>query len=458
MDEATREALREAALVLDESDAGAAPSGLAPLGDRLTDTRIVGLGTPVEQSREAWEIQERILRYLVAERDLGVICLDAEFTAVEPLDAYVTGEFEDIDPDRAQLRTPSLHTETDCCDSVPPGCYRSSVSAGDTTIRSESLENNHSSPYEGIDELLQWLRRINTDRAVGSRIHLYGLGSRDPAAAVDRLRSYLDRVDPAFLETVRHNLDIVAGLDSPPRGRRVAEAGDVVDRAASAAETAGRKAAIREADRLLPTLRDRLTDHRSEDTSTAGHDARERAEQSVVLLEQAVSLQRPLQQAASGVIEREEAVRRFCRLDALAKADTLDWILGVEDATSVAVLARNPQVARTEQEVTDGGVTAELLGSLLAARYSDSYYGLGSEVNPDSGPAIEYGGPARSSDAPPSETVPEGLASLDAPAAVLDVERARSDERLAAWLADSEFADAFDGYAVLSGSTRSDDG
>jgi len=41
-------------------------------------------------------------------------------------------------------------TDTDCCDSLPPGCYRLSVSAVETTIFSERLENNHSSPYDAF--------------------------------------------------------------------------------------------------------------------------------------------------------------------------------------------------------------------------------------------------------------------------------------------------------------------
>lgn len=420
MDEATREALSRTALVLEESDSGADPSPLAPLGDRLTDTRVVGLGTPTEASRESWAVQDRILRHLVAERGLRVVCLDAEFTAVETLDAYVTGDTDDLEPDLPQVRTSSLQSQA-------------------------------------VFGSLQWLRRTNAERSAGDQVRLYGLGGRDPGSAADRLRSYLDRVDPAFLETVRHNFDVVARLDSPLERGVVTDAGDVVDRAAPAAETADRKAAIEEADRLLPSLRDRLTEHESAYTSRGGRAAWERAEQYVILLEQAVSLQRPLQQAASGTIEREEAVGRFCHLDALATADNLDRILAVADATSTAVLAPTTQVARDERAV--GGSTAELLGSLLAARYGESYYALGSEVEPEpSGPAIEYGGGARGSDAPPSETVPEGLGSIDAPAVVLDFERARADDRLAAWLAGSELADAFDGYCVLPGSPESGTG
>ncbi|PSP20451.1 hypothetical protein BRC61_07280 [Halobacteriales archaeon QH_10_65_19] len=140
---------------------------------------------------------------------------------------------------------------------------------------------------------------------------------------VEWLRSYLDRVDPAFLETVRHDLDVIAGLDAPPEQEDGTVVGEVVDHGASPAS----------------------------DTD----------------LEQTASLQRPLRQHATGLVERAEAVQ---------------------------------------------GITAELIGAHLAARYGDAYYALGTASEP---------------------------------------EQSREDDLLAAWLAETEFADAFDGCCVLSG-------
>lgn len=413
MDEATREALRDAALALDSCDPGADPSELTPLGERLAERRIVSLGTAKQESGGSWGVQNHVLRHLVTERDVRVVCLDAEFTAVEALDAYVVGDTDDLGLDPPRLRHSSL-------------------------------------PGGPVVECVRWLRRHNTRQAREDRVRLYGLGARGPAAVVDRLRSYLDRVDPAFLETVRHNLDVVAGLDAPPERESVTRAGGVIDQGAPTSD-ADTRDLLDEADRLLPALRERLTEYRGEYTSTGGHDAWEHAVQYVTLLEQAASLQRPLEQHAAGLLEQTEAIGQFCHLDALARADNLDWVLGVEDATSTALLARTHQIARVEQNVAGEGTTAELLGALLAARYGDAYYALGATAEPEqSRPAIDYGAATGGPDTHPTETVPEGLASIDAPAVLLDFERAREDDRLAAWLDEAEFADAFDGCCLLS--------
>jgi len=423
MDDETRASLREAAVGLGTTDPD--PSALAPFGETLAQNRVIGLGVGDGGSRELRELRGRLLRHLITDHGLGLVGLTADFGEVAALDQYVAGGDGE------------------------PGALLGQC--GDRQWHAESTR-----------QLLDWLREENDSRPDEDRVRLYGLAPDRTGGALDRLTEYLDRVDPGFLETVRHNM---ATLD------------DTGDRATGepAPGTAGTwsdvDARLEEGETLVPALLDRLDERRERYVSAAGRDAWERARQHVLVIEQALSVQRPFRDHEAGRIDWATAQQRAFRLQGLAMADNADWVLGFEDAGSMAVLARDAHLARVESTLRDSGLAVDMLGPQLDARYGDEYYALGTSVgNGRVRSVADPSGPVRSIDAPPADTLLATLGSLETPAVVLDFDTAmesglpadsldrpvpaRATRHRELTLGDgSGYIDAFDGLGFVTEST-----
>jgi hypothetical protein len=208
---------------------------------------------------------------------------------------------------------------------------------------------------------------------------------------------------------------------------------------------------IAEADRLVPSLRERLEDQESSYVSTSGRREWERATHLVTLLEAAVAVQRPPAQQASGDIEAETARQRVQHLAAVGMADNVDWVLGFEAAASMAILAPNDTVAREEHRDEGVGVGIRLLGSVLAARYGDAYCALKTDSKTAAGSEGTCGDGTVTTNSSGFDVLASTLARVDAPGALLDFGRARSDDSVAEWLDDTEVEGSFDGYCIATG-------
>lgn len=389
-------------MALTPRDAGNEPALLAPQTDPFGDARVVGLGGMENGSGAVAPLRMGLLRYLVEEGDRRVIGFDGEFAAALDLDAYVAGESDDRDSALAQLRQSPWEKQT------------------------------------GV-AFLEWLREFNAEQPAADRVRVTGLAARRPTLIVSKLRSYLESVDPAFLATVEHNLERIVTLSATETGSTPEE----------------RQELQAETDRLLPSLRERLGAHQSSYVSTGGREEWERATHLVTLLEGAVAVQRPFHHLASGDTEAETARQRALHLAAVAMADNVDWTLGFEGARSMAVVAPNTEVARAERVDQEAGVSVRLLGSLLADRYGDAYYALGTDTGsaPDRSGSdrrgIDYGNGTAPADTTAAETLASTLAGVGSRAALLDFSSARSRDELDTWLEGTEPAGAFDGYCIV---------
>ena len=395
MDDATRQALQDAAQALWPRESGSEPPAFVAPTAPFEAPRVVGLGRPGDGSRGATRVQLGLLRYLIEDCEFRVIGFDGEFASALALDAYV---------------------------------------AGDVDARASALDQLRSSPWEGGvgHNFLEWLREFNADRAAGDRVRVTGLGARRPASIISCLRSYFEGVDPAFLETVEHNLHRIEALSHTDQDD-------------------AREELIAEADRLVPSLRERLEDQESSYVSTSGRREWERATHLTTLLEAAVAVQRPLAQQASGDIEAETARQRVRHLAAVGMADNVDWVLGFEAAASMAILAPNDTVAREEHRDEGVGVGIRLLGSVLAARYGDAYCALKTDSKTAAGSEGTCGDGTVTTNSSGFDVLASTLARVDAPGALLDFGRARSDDSVAEWLDDTEVEGSFDGYCIATG-------
>jgi erythromycin esterase-like protein len=418
MEDAIQQAVQTRAVPVQAGD-NAGTDSFAPLTESLDDTRVVGVGLPAAADAGLTGVHTQLLRYLVAERGVRVIGYDGEFAAAFVLGEYLAGTRNDLD---------------------------------------HVLERIDQSPWRtaaGVS-FLEWLRSANADRGPDEQVRVAGLAARTLEPAVARLVDYVEEVDPAFLETVQHNLDRIIELTSDSEEDDADHLAANFPPGVSSSGAAGdRKQLIEAADRLLPSLRDRLDAHQDEYTAVTDRIAWERATHLVTLLEQAVSLRWPVTLQADGKIEQETASQRSWHLAALGMADNADWLLGVEAAESMAVVAAAPVVARSEQTVGNPGVDVQLLGSLLDARYGQAYYALGFEHAPGSAssPAptggIDYGDTTVGKDSTPEHPVAAALATLETDTVLLDFKTARANERLAQWLDEQSVTAAFDGYCVV---------
>ena len=127
MDDATRQALQDAAQALRPRESGSEPPAFVAPTAPFEEPRVVGLGRPGDGSRGATRVQLGLLRYLIEDCEFRVIGFDGEFASALALDAYV---------------------------------------AGDVDTRASALDQLRSSPWEGGvgHNFLEWLREFNAGR------------------------------------------------------------------------------------------------------------------------------------------------------------------------------------------------------------------------------------------------------------------------------------------------------
>ncbi len=359
-------------------DGGLAP--LAPLRETLADRTVVGLGEATHGSREFFDLKHRLIRLLVRECNCRVVAMEADFSAARALEDYV------------------IHGEGD---------------------PREAIAGLQVWPWkvESVLALVEWLRSFNEDRPPGDRVRFYGVDAQHTDRAARALRDYLGRVDPEFLAGVEDDLDTLA------EGLRY-----------WATETEELISGVERTTDTVAAVEDRLADRRGayvEATSPAEHEV-------------AVGHARTLRRAhdLAGALARGEDGAWAVRERSMARG--VEWALDREDADRAVVWAHDTHLKRTDRTVD--GATFPGLGGLLADRYGEDYYALGFDFDRGSvrayaGPEIdgeglgEYGvDPLREPADDAAGTVTDAFGAVDAPAAVLDFDRAREDDRLAEWL------------------------
>lgn len=398
MDEETRDAIAEHTKSFERVESGEDTSGSTRFQELVANRRVIGLGTAVHGGQEPNQFRHRMVQTLVAGVESTVVALPVGFAAAMPLDEYVLGQRDDIEAVLAGLPGPQWKTES-------------------------------------VAATFEWIRAYNTDRPDHERARVYGLEAGSTSATVDRVREYFDRADPAYLETIRHNLSVIQSASENESNDRGQTLDTLVD------ETRG----------LLPTVRDRLEDHREEYVTAAGLDAWDRARQCITVLEQRISVCLAHRQHHEREIDTATRDERVGHLRGLTMADNLDWVLGFEEPAQILLLVHDSDVARTEQTNHQQGVTYEGLGALLDRRYGTDYYAIGTLLGDGTVRTDwtdEGDDPTHQLEQSESE-LSDRLDALDSPVVLLDLSAGDDEKRV-------PLAEESNQYSLRSAGGRSD--
>lgn len=413
---------------------GSAPGDLAPVGDRLADAAVVGLGEATHGTREFFRLKHRILEELVVEHGVRAFAMEANLPEAMALDDYVA------------------HGEGDPREALA-GVYF-------WTWQTEE-----------VLAMLEWLRAFNADRPREDRVRVHGFDAQYAHGAVDRLREHFDAVDPAFLATVDGDLDVLDDDGEPPT-----QSEHVAERAAAA-------------DRVLPQLREHLAENRDAHVAATAAEAHERVRRYVAVIEQAVDYALALDDFDDGEDDEfdPDALEGLIRTRDAAMAENVAWLREHTGADTLVLWAHDAHLNRVEQARPEGDVTAPSLGHHLAERHGEAYYALGfsfaggafqatSEGADGESDGGEYGLREQYVDGSVPGTFDAAVDALDEPLAFVDVRAASTDERTADWLAtpreqfrtggtydtddptdqlvEYAYADAFDGVCFVAETTR----
>jgi erythromycin esterase len=370
------EALAEAVTELHGSDP-ALDFDVASLREVFSGRRVVGFGEATHGTREFFQLKHRFVRFLVEELDVRLFGLEANFTETLAIDAYIRN--------------------------------------GDGNLE-DALEGIYFWTWrtEEVAALIEWLRSFNRGREPDDKVRFYGFDAQFTAGPAEALEEYLATADPDYLTEIEDDLE---ALD---------------DEGLHASDEEVFERRMRAADSIVERVGERLRERKSEYVSETSGRAWALARQHLRTLEQARDGKRA-QHAG------EHETKMFGRDRAMAR--NVEWILDHESADQIALWAHNAHVNR--EEVHGVGETAASMGHHLAERYGDAYCAVGFVFGRGRFQAIakptenneisEYELTEHTLDSPRANTVGDAFASLDIPAAFLNVDSA-TDDRLVEWL------------------------
>jgi erythromycin esterase len=416
-------ALAQYATPLSTTDPEAPLAPLEPLHGRLADARVVGLGEATHGSREFFQLKHRFVRYLVSELGVRAFALEANFSETLALDDYV------------------VHGDGDPRDALD-GVYFWTWNV------------------ESVLALVEWLRGFNEGRPLDERVRFFGVDAQYTRGPVEALREFFADADPAFLDSIR------ADLEAADDGGTPSQQEDARDAIATAADAA--------ASRVLRRLNDRHGEYVSVTDAERVALARRHAR----VLEQAAEYKR----THPGADPDRDALERWLAVRDHSMAANVGWILDRPGVDRVTLWAHDAHVNRTRQP---SDPPAPSLGSVLADRHGDAYFAVGFAFGRGAFQAIDRGpdtdddgsGPVEHSlSAPLSGTIESTLAELGEPPVLVDLRAAAGDDALADWLdaprphfsvgatfdptspgeylVEYNYADAFDAVCYVDETTR----
>ncbi|WP_162224222.1 erythromycin esterase family protein [Halorussus salinus] len=354
---------------------------LRSIGETLATRRVVALGEATHGTKEFFDLKRRLVQFLVTERDLRALGLEANFGAARRVDRYVVdGE-------------------------------------GSPEAAVEAL-SYWTCATEEMCELVEWLREYNEERPRSERVRVYGFDLRSTRGPARALRSFLERVDPDYLDEVRPHF---AELDADWLGQGRESTPDQV----LAAKTLGEK------------LSERFERREEAYRSAVGDREWRLARRRRRLIEQAHEF------ATAALLDDHpspDAVR-----DA-AMAENVRWILDHAPGERLALWAHNGHVTTGTGMFGHGdeGGTATsptTMGDHLRREYGDEYYALGfefgrgsfvavSDPTSDDDPVIR----PHSMETGPDGSLPAVLDATDERVCFLDLSSPPEDPTVSAWV------------------------
>jgi erythromycin esterase len=348
----------------------ASSTGLDAVAARLAETPVVGVGENSHGIAELKTIPRHLVRRLVGDHGVRLVAMEGTLGEFEAVDRYVTRGEGDLEAAMSSLRFYFWRTED-------------------------------------VRRTFEWLRSFNEGRPETERVRVRGYDAQRFAVNARAIRSYLDRVDPAYLDDVSDALDPLATPE---------EAGSSGTRPTAARE------------RLVETLDERLAAREDEYVAESSRREWRLVRRHVRTLERGLRFH-----AAS----RDENFTEAKTIRDRAMAANVLWLREWTDADRVVVLgnsnhtmrgygSENRRAARMGQHLSDElGAEYYSLGML---------FGTGSFAAPKGPHDSEFG--TFEVDEPVDDTLSAALADVSQPKLFLDFERARRRPAVDDWMDD----------------------
>lgn len=392
-----REGLSDATIPLSRADPTVDAHDIDPVGDRLADVGVVGLGEATHGTREFFELKHRLIRHLVVEHGVRAVALESNLSETMALHDYV------------------VHGEGNARDAlanVRVGCWK----------------------VETVLSMVEWLRAFNADRPLDDRVAFYGFTGHSTHGAVERLRDHFEVVDPDFLDQIADDLAAIDDGDEPLTEDDLTAFDDV----AGWITTAGR---------VVERLRDHLDERRAEHVDATAAREWARARRYVAVIEQVLNKNAALECFEGDARNKYTPTQYLGRLGGeglpgRTMADNVAWIRDQTDADTLVVWAHDAHLNRVSFTMPDADASAPSLGRCLAERHGDDYLAVGFSFARGRFYAIretddgDFEPGAVSIDGPVPGTLDAALDALTEPLAFVDLRWAREDDRAADWLAE----------------------
>ncbi|NHX36603.1 MULTISPECIES: erythromycin esterase family protein [Halolamina] len=360
-----------------------APTASTPFPPQVArsvdDARIVGLGEATHGTRECFTTKHGLVKRLVTELGFRTIAFEADAAAATVLDAYVRDG-----------RDPVVGTAADA----------------DSALAELDMWQWQT---ESVRGLLDWLREFNAERQLPDQVRIRGVDLSTPAAPVQPLRAYFERVDPdaAQGEALQTVADATLPDDADERERTLE---------AVAAATA--------------TLAARLDANRDPYEAASSATAWQTASHLCRVVGQACEWARIRHREPGPHPDGMAARDRFMAENAL-------WALERDSGAGVALWAHDGHVQRGTFDDGTPWEDVTTMGDRLARELGDDYRPVGFDFASGSFRAVGVG----SGDVetftvgePPADSATAAFAAVDDAPYLLDLRGGADDPRLDGWL------------------------
>jgi len=346
----------------------ASSRGLDTVAARLAEASVVGVGENSHGVAELKTIPRLLVRRLVADHGVRLVAVEGTLGEFEAVDRYVTRGEGDLESAMSSLEFYFWRTE-------------------------------------GVRRTFEWLRSFNEGRPETDRVEVRGYDAQHVAVNARAIRSYLERVDPAYLDGVADALDSLT---------TTGEGGSDATRPTEARGT------------LVESLGDRLEAREDEYVAASSRREWELARRHVRTLDRGLRFHAALadENYAEGKTIRDGAM-----------AENVLWLREWTDADRVVVLGNSNHTMRGYGSENQ---RAARMGQHLSDELGSAYYSLGMLFGTGSFAAPrgshDQGFGTFEVDGPVDGTLSATLADVSHPTLFLDVERARERPAVDDWM------------------------
>lgn len=379
VDPSVVEGIERVAVPFETAEPTGSLGGLEPVVADLADATVVGMGEATHGTREFQTVRARLVRGLVADAGFRAVAFEENFGRLQRTNEYVVDGEGTLDDAMTGFHDYLFGTET-------------------------------------VRELLGWLRAFNDGQPRDDRVGVYGVDVQNATAPARRVQGYLERVDPAYLDTTEADpLTEVAGWSLDRASYDQGEVDRLFD--------------------LVETLRSRLQGHRDAYVAASSRAEWQLAVRSVWNVE-ASARRGEAQQEGDTAMEQLMAGYEV-REETMAANAT--WIQRFAPGDGLALWAHNSHVQRGTIDRGRDGEESNTMGEFVADRLGSAYHPLVLTFGSGRLTARRRSGTTERFvvDDPAPDTLATVLSAVDHPSFYLDFDAVSEDSDVATWLDES---------------------